>query len=284
MDGNIVVALDGSLLAERALVPALEIAEHDKSSITLVRVVKDFVPFECGREVVVHPWTDEERAEAAEYLKRTSESMDREVTLAEPVGETVPKLLEVADGADLLVMTSHGRTGFERLMLGSVTEKVVREARVPVLVVRSQPFHLSQVKRILVPLDGSELAEQALDQACRLAQATSAELVLCQVLDPGYFERATPEMMESRHKASKKIEEYLEQVGEGLPRDVSYSCLWETGSPARTLLELSQAQKIDLIVMTTHGRNGLDRLFCGSVAENVVRGSILPVLLVPKHN
>lgn len=282
MTRNIMVCLDGSLLAERALAPAQEIAELDDSTLRLVRVVPDYVPVECGRDMIAHPWTEQDKTDVTEYLETVAQGVSGKVEIARPVGETVPKLLDEAKKANLLVMTSHGRTGFERMLLGSVAEKVIRETPVPVLIVRSQPFHIKQVKRILVPLDGSELAEEALEQARIIAEFASAELVLCQVLDNGYLERTTPEILESRHQALNKIQEYLEETGRNLPPEIKYQCHWETGSPARTLIGITQAQKIDLIVMTTHGRNGLDRLAWGSVAENVVRGSIAPIILVPK--
>lgn len=282
MSRNVMVCLDGSLLAERALAPAQEIAELDDSTLRLVRVVPDYVPVECGRDLVAHPWTEQDKIDVEAYLSKVAGRLSCKVETVRPVGETVPKILEEATKANLLVMTSHGRTGFERMLLGSVAEKVIRETPVPTLIVRSQPFHIKQVKRILVPLDGSELAEKSLEQARRIAEFTSAELVLCQVLDNGYFERPSSEMLESRHQALNKIQEYLEETGQNLPNGIKYECHWDTGSPARTLIAMTQAQKIDLIVMTTHGRNGLDRLAWGSVAENVVRGSIVPIILVPK--
>ena len=179
-------------------------------------------------------------------------------------------------------MASHGWSGFDRFLLGSITEGVVRKIRKPVLVVRSQPMRLKDVARILVPLDGSELSEKALGPAQQMARITGATLVLCQILDTAHLNQTLPAILEGRQKDIEPIRKYLEQRASELDPEIRSNLLWTVGSPARAILQLCAQQQIDLVVMSTHGRGGLKRLMLGSVAENVVRGSDGPVLLVPK--
>ncbi len=137
-------------------------------------------------------------------------------------------------------------------------------------------------KRILVPLDGSEFAEASLPHVRTLAKCTGAEIVLLRVVVRRMYEHAVPEPIpaEFNHESEKESEAYLERVASEL-REAGLKVTTETciGPVAEAILEYAEGIHADLIAMSTHGRSGLARWFIGSVADKVVRGSKLPVLL-----
>ena len=193
--------------------------------------------------------------------------------------------------ADLIVMGSHGRSGFDRLLLGSVTEKVLRTSTVPVMTVPSQAPVVEQprgdpFRRILYATDFSGGSEMALRYAAMLASHAGAPLTAMHVVEPlpvGFdpivgasFDVATYETALERH-AWTKLRAFV-------PGSVRRECetidLVTIGRPYVEILRAAAARDIDLIVLGVHGRNALDRLVFGSTAEHVVRRSICPVLTV----
>lgn len=273
------VALDGSLLAERALRPALDLARLQNGKIVLVRVLPTVVSIAQDKDLLRFTPTADDRREVEEYLDRQADQLRQagcQVEVMAREGSVALELAAQSDQVDLLLMTSHGRSGFERLLLGSTTEEVVRRADLPVLVLRSQPVRLAQVKRILVPLDGTSLAARALPTAYQMARLTGASVVFCRVTY-GDLEPDHPE----RQREESEAREYLAHIRATTPEDIPSETLTWSGSIPRGILHLAQHQAIDLVVMATHQRSGLARAWWGSVAENVVRGSLCPVLLVP---
>jgi nucleotide-binding universal stress UspA family protein len=137
-----------------------------------------------------------------------------------------------------------------------------------------------QLSKILVPLDGSPLAEMILPRATELAGSTSAKVVLLRAVEARSFPGVDP--TEAQIKVVKEGEEYLGQVADRLQaagvKDVEVS-VWY-GPPAYAIVEAARLYKADLIAMTTHGRSGLGRMILGSVAESVLRGTTTPILLV----
>ena len=134
--------------------------------------------------------------------------------------------------------------------------------------------------KILVPLDGSPLAEEALPRATELAESSGAQLILLRAA----YTHALPavDLAEAQVKVVAEAEEYLAKVGERLAaaglKDIE-RIVWY-GPAAYAIIETARLHKIDLIVMTTHGRSGLGRLIMGSVAESVLRGTTTPILLL----
>jgi nucleotide-binding universal stress UspA family protein len=147
---------------------------------------------------------------------------------------------------------------------------------------------MKQYKHILIPLDGSELAELALADAFSLAQLNSAEVVLLQVISPLDYIVAdtapmgfTEELVKAQQDAALS---YLENVsGRKEGRNLRIRLAVEFGIPAETIIDYAHREPIDLIVMATHGRSGLRRWVFGSVADKVLRGADVPVLLVRAH-
>lgn len=267
MSYNIIVPLDGSITAERAILPAMELARRRCGVLHFLQVL---------------PSGAEMSPEAKEYLEskvETCRESQLQATFEVLEGDPDRILLERAAKSDVVVMSSHGRSGFDRFMLGSVTEKVVRRSPCPVLVVRSNAVYLDHLERILVPLDGSGFSVQALPEASKLAKASGATLVLARIVEPtNVHPRYVPDY--DPIEQARQVDDYLNQVKSGVDSSIPVEIVHGFGSPSRVLLELAESQNIDLVVMATHGRSGLDRFFLGSVAENVLRASQTPVLLI----
>jgi nucleotide-binding universal stress UspA family protein len=147
---------------------------------------------------------------------------------------------------------------------------------------------MKQYKHILVPLDGSELAELALADAFSLASLNGATITLLQVIPPLEHLVVNIEPVglvnELAETNKNKALHYLEEVsGREEGSDLKVRLAVETGSPAETIIDYAHREPVDLIVMATHGRSGLQRWVYGSVADKVLRGADLPVLLVRSH-
>lgn len=197
----------------------------------------------------------------------------------------------VAVGADLLVLGSHGRSGFQRLFLGSVTEKVMRKAACPTLVVppravdadASQPVRF---RRILCAVDFSDSSLSALAQALSLAEEADAKLTLLHAIE------IPPELRESTTAADFNVDriraaaeaEARRRLRDLIPDQARAYCTVETavveGRASREVLRLAAEQSADLIVMGVHGRGAVDLLMFGSTTHQVVRGAACPVLIV----
>ena len=194
MYGRILIPLDGSPVAEQVLPLAKMFAVHLKSSVVLLQAVEPI-----GKRLQVEETTlraDDQvqlwRSRALSYLQTiqrdfaTGISVECEVK----VGSPATVILDLAESAraDLIAMATHGRTGPQRWVFGSVAAKVLSGTTLPVLLVRANPAPrpLAPIRRILVPLDGSELAERALVPARHVAAAFDAEIILFRVRDfPG---------------------------------------------------------------------------------------------------
>jgi len=190
--------------------------------------------------------------------------------------------------ASFILLATHGRTGVRRLVLGSVAGEVARTAPCPVLVIRATPagaaVESGALRRILLPLDGSPLAEQALAPAVELARATSATLDLARVEPWAWqLQRASVEVYyppDFDSALEQAADEYLARVRAAVSPDVTTECHVLRGDAAGTITAHAEEVGADLVVMSTRGRSGLARMTLGSVADRVVRGGSRPVLLV----
>lgn len=189
-----------------------------------------------------------------------------------------------AEGIDLVVMSTHGRRGVQRMLLGSVTEEVVRKVPCPVLAVRSDGEEAPSptVRRILVPVDFSDASTAAVRHANALAQTYGAEIDLLHVVEqvvypsaygvePAYF--PTQEVLARVERTLGEIAR--EDLGQ---EQVKVSAV--VGYAPMSILRHAEENDIDLIVIATHGRSGLDRMLLGSVAERVLRRAPTPVFIV----
>lgn len=189
--------------------------------------------------------------------------------------------------ADLIVLSTHGRTGWERIFLGSTAEGVVRHSCCPVLVARQatarQKGH-GRLRKILVPVDFSECAAPGLNYAIGLAQRFGSELVLLHVLQ--VINDPTPTIAYTRAEVACWAREDAEaQMAELLRRtdfsETKFTTVIKTGAPAQRVCQYARLISADLIVAATHGRTGLPRILVGSTAEQIVRYARTSVLVVP---
>ena len=227
------------------------------------------------------------RSKAESGVDRVSELADSEGIVAERTvteGAPVATILEYADRADLIVMGTHGRTGIERVALGSVTERVLRRAPVPVVTARAAAtVPTDGYRSILVPTDGSETAEVAVEHAIEVAAAFDATLHAIHVVDMallggGGGGGAAPEAARSMEKRGRSQVAAIAQRARD--RGLSATTTVETGFPAGDVLRYADREAINLIVMGTTGRTGLNRILLGSTTERVIRHATQPVMAV----
>jgi len=295
MKRKVLVPLDGSPFAERVLAFLRHLARPDATELLLVHISQPsqyytvLVP-DAVHTVDVTYWKEQ----AEKYLQRKTQELQSEGYDVESVlsdGDVASSICDVADAqdVDLIAMTTHGRSGIEKWVLGSVADRVIRSAHQPVFLVRPQeePTPATPIDRILVPLDGSRLAEQALSEAIELAKANKSEIWLLQSVEfPEYWGEeyagmhAMPALI-STEEQEAAAREYLRQSAEQLTSaGISVQIVVTTGHAASAISDVVADNEIDLIVMSTHGRSGLSRWVFGSVAEKVVRLAECPVLLI----
>ncbi|HEU0169460.1 MAG TPA: universal stress protein [Chloroflexota bacterium] len=289
MFNTILVPLDGSELAERALPYARLLANPTIGQIILVRAATAHAGL-LGSELEAEAHAV---GEAEAYLhKMASGSADAAPTIQTDVyyGTAAEGIRDEAGlrRAGAIVMSTHGRSGLSRLVYGSVAEHVLREMHLPVLLLpprceRSWPV---PNPRIVLPLDGSRVAEAAIEPAVALARQLNASILVLSSAQPavnlGYPDPALSELPDAYELAESETREYLAAAQRQLqPRGVAVSTMLRVGNPATAIVEAAADPGTAAVVMTTHGRTGLARLVLGSVAEEVVRHAETPVLVVP---
>jgi nucleotide-binding universal stress UspA family protein len=292
MNAPILVPLDGSALAEQALPFAEALAQACGSPLLLICAT--YVASVPGLDV-----TDEQVRlvnDAEAYLRRVATRLEKRGVAVEtyaPYGPPRQAIVREARArqAWLIAMATHGRGGLGRALFGSVADGVVRQAPVPVLLVRAWHAGASRVRLqgagpILVPLDGSVFAERALPVARSLAAALNTSVVLAQALPPRDTALAPVDMIETdpdKEAADPDCEAllYLEGRAAALAEaGIAVESFVRTGEPADVIAAIGEEQGAALTVLATHGRTGLDRLLMGSVAERIVRHGATPVLIV----
>lgn len=206
-------------------------------------------------------------------------------------GDAAQTIADVATQieADLIAMTTHGRTGFARWALGSVADRVIHIAHQPILLARIDGEMAQEyvIRQILLPLDGSPLAEAALGHAEQIAQQTGAAISLVRVVEPlsswqkallaehGFSEKLLDE------ERSAEAHRYLAQVHERLQTtQIAHRSQVYMGGAAEVILTLLDKEAIDLAVMSTHGLSGYSRWVYGSIASKVLHNATCPLLLL----
>ena len=297
---KILVPLDRSTLAEQAVGRAAAIARAYDASIDLILVHEPF-----ATSLFVNPASETDTLDGEQrYIERMAAEICAGSSLTVTAGVhrgAAPDVIcdrarEV--GADLIVMTSHGRTGLGRMWLGSVADAVVRNSPIPVLVLRPidgvsakrAAHHL--FKHILIPLDGSALAADIFPTATAIAQAGGAKITLLRVITPVpsitavdatiplAYTPIIPDEVATAHLAGEVAAE-LDEIAHRLKEQGHVAVKAEVvveEHAAQAIIKYARANDVDLVAMCTHGR-GASRLLVGSVADKVLRGSGLPVLL-----
>jgi nucleotide-binding universal stress UspA family protein len=240
----------------------------------------------------------EDRDAVLAALKRFAETEvgpDTAIEFDVVQGSTAAEILAKADAmpADLIVLGTHGRSGFERLVLGSVTERVLRKAGCPVLTVPKGvpdvvPAPAVLFKRIVCAVDFSDCSLHALNFAISLAQEADGRLTVVHVIElPPDVPR---EVHENVFASPRSLREYIALAEEdararlknAIPESVLAYCTVDTvlttGKPYREILRIAEEQTSDLLVIGIHGRGAIDRLLFGSTAQHLVRLASCPVL------
>ncbi|QSW98638.1 universal stress protein [Haloterrigena alkaliphila] len=273
---RILVPVDGSDAASAALDHALDIASDRKASLYLCYVADTNEPSQTrvGTEVV-----DVLEGEGEDIVSDASErAADRGVAATTDVvqGATHDAIVDYVESrdVDLVVMGTHGRDGLERYVIGSVAERVVNDSPVPVLTVRGPGDATATYPygSVLVPTDGSAHATTALRQGAAVASRHDAPLHLLTVVDESILGSDDDRTDRARDLLEDAAATAREAGADEVVTDV------RTGSVPREIVSYADLNDIDLVVMGTHGRNGLDQLLLGSITERVLRTAPVPVL------
>lgn len=272
---KILVPLDGSPVAEAILPQILRLLRRQDCEVMLLRIVDAGPTADFDDPINLA----EEWEEAAEYLAYLSKSLSEKGVRVEvriDKGHPADRIVEIAKEIKpgLVAMSTHGRSGIGRWIYGSVTEKILRaKLDVPILVVRSDKTKAGELRRIVVPVDGSPAALEAVGPAVELARLFEAIVIAVHVAAPElpFPLGATPEQ-----KLSAAVQAFREA-------GIDAVGVLKSGDAATAILDAVREHAADLIAMTTHGRTGFTRWVLGSVAEKVLRGSTVPMLVVPAH-
>jgi nucleotide-binding universal stress UspA family protein len=297
---RILVPLDGSRLAERVLPYATLLARKSAARLILVQAQGESLAQRVDPWVAVEPVNPVDQAAgatahvpdaAATYLdglaaRLVDGGVAAEVFLVHGSGGDAIVRATREQGADLLALTTHGRSGLGRWLYGSVADHVLRHATIPVLLLPAggtQPWDSESARRVLVPLDGSELAETALDPASTLARVLGAELVLVQAIEPGVSpaSEVSGGPLVDPAPLLAAAGEYLEGVAAAL-RAQGHTVVTQSavGHAWPVISAAASAQSAAGIAMATHGRSGLARLVLGSVATATLQHAVVPLLFV----
>ncbi|ABU59813.1 MAG: universal stress protein UspA [Roseiflexus sp.] len=311
---TIVVPLDGSELSAQVLPYVRVLAPLLGARVHLLRVVQEshLSSGESWAQVLIsvygvpesealrRDYYDESmealRQRAQAYLDAQAKALEDagiEVVSDVRSGSPADVIVEVAAGClpgAMIAMATHGYSGLRRWALGSVADKVIHATEAPVLLVRGQAQPIVHPpRRILIPLDGSGLARQALPLASEIARAAHAELILLRAVVPMIEAYIGAPMLgrplAENNEALGALHEYAlndlnaeaASLRAEVPRVLTHAII---GYPAEVIIDEAQAMDVDLIVMATHGYGGLRRWALGSVADKVLHATTTPLILV----
>lgn len=288
---KVLVPLDGTVFAESVLPDALRLAGNG-GSIVLVRAANwrmydsTYGEYSIRYSVEV---SDEYLAEEAERLAKNNIEVETETIVMRDAAQAIERAAGKFN-VDMIAVATHGRSGRDRLVYGSVAWDIVSHAQVPVLLKHSIPEKAeveAEVgeRRILVPLDKSLLAETALPLAEQLALEQGASLNLITVIPDFAMTNTTPIMGLARgdyvhpDELTEDASKYLRRTASTLRVEAHYEVV--DGKAANRIVQVADAWSITDVVMASHGRTGLSRVFVGSVADSLIHHLHCPVIVVP---
>jgi nucleotide-binding universal stress UspA family protein len=287
---KILVPLDGSRAAEAVLPYVESIATAPRAAVLLLAAIDK--PRDWGEDTGGD--LNGERHDAKSYLNRLqarlASAIGGDVDCEVASGEPAAAILAAAERhhPELIAMTTHGRSGLARWIVGSVATKVLHAAGTPLLAVRppedAEASTAAQLSKILVPLDGSELSASVLPFAASLAKPLGATVVLFHCVSepvmtyPAAGAVWTADLVKGMEADAHR---YLAGVANDLSADgISTNRAVAVGNATDGIVWAAEREDAGLIVMSTHGRSGVGRMVLGSVADAVVRRTSLPVVLV----
>jgi nucleotide-binding universal stress UspA family protein len=293
---TVIVALDGSAFGERALGFGERLARTLGAPLELVHVLEEPIAFDLVPSLVMP-----DRPAAERYVAGVAAGLAGDVPVTSDVlrGNATDELLGLtAQRPDALcVLSTHGRSGLGRTMLGSVADKVLRGSTVPVALVREPVcVRADRLKNLLVLLDGSRLAEEALPLALEIAERVDATLSLVRIVEPVWQTAVPPYPAEPgtflTAEQAAEIEGhllaearlYLSQIA-ALVQERRIRVTWEVrcGRPVEEITRLAATSATDVIVLSTHGRGGFRRWALGSVLDELVHYCPVPILAIPPN-
>lgn len=264
---TLLIASDGSEFSKNAIREAINLAKICSSKLIAVSVVKTNLEFESVLPQVVEK-DEQEATKHLEWVRNQAQKEGVECQTIVSLGEEPYQ--DIIDQAsknkvNMIIMGTHGRTGMKRLMMGSVTAKVIGHASCNILV---SPIDAKvEFKNVLIATDGSKYSDAAASEALKIAKRCGSSLIVISVAASG------AEFGSAKDNV-KKITETAEKEGIKTEEVVA------KGKPYEVIVETSKQKKADLIVLGSHGRAGLERLLMGSVTERVIGHSESAVLVV----
>ncbi len=286
---RILVPLDGSELAEMAMIPAMEIASSMKAEVHCLQVVTGLV---LNLDPTLNRRIIDARKQMADLYLRSLRGRfirtELNIITSTTSGSAAKSIIDYAtkEDIDLIVMSSHGQSALSRWVYGNVAIKILRRAPCDTLMIR--PLGTTESlprKRVMVPLDGSPLSERALKPAVALASIWNLEILLLRVSPPIF----TDQDPIGSHDLFDEIEDNLNEVAmvylldiQAVQTSESISIRVETasGPEAATIVDTADKYEVDLIVMSSHGRSGVGLWLMGSVSEKVLRKAACATLIV----
>jgi len=308
---NILVPLDGSRLSEHSLPLALTLARRAGAAVRLVHVSVPPVIVDGETmlsEAIVSQAAEQQRRVLEKLARELAEAADLQVSASVLTGSVVNLIQDEAErlSADLVVMTTHGRGPLSRLWLGSVADDLMRQLPMPVLLIRPvdepiDPAREVSLRRMLIPLDGSPLAEQILGPATEIAVLLQMDMTLMRITAPfldiddathGFPPSPSSDTIENMRSRLREMRttdlasamDYLDGIAQRVRAAAGGTLHVRTEAfaadrPAETILESARAQGMDIIALESRGRGGLSRLLFGSVADKIIRAADVPVLV-----
>jgi nucleotide-binding universal stress UspA family protein len=292
---KILVALDGSQLSEAILPYSRLLADNLKLAVELIHVIDSEMatPTSAAGQARYQEVMTAENEKSLDYLKKIAASFPSGTKIQCSVEPGNPAEVIVDKAAEhrhtLIAMSTHGRSGINRWLIGSVADKVLHGAANPLLLVRAGESAAVQGtalwRRIIVPLDGSSLAETVIPHAKELARPLGLEIVLLRVFGvptPVFAEDYGPYVEELWTQLEDEAQKYLthnkqQLLAQGL---ANVTTIATAGFAAEKIIDAARQRKDALVAMCTHGRSGVNRWVMGSVTDRVVRHGGEPVLII----
>lgn len=291
---RILLPLDGSPIAEQVIPYVMQLGKAFSPEIVLFQAFGP-VPAELsdpqhGR--YVDQLTTSFAESVLDYLETVAKQFRDQglnATCVAPEGHPAEKIIEEANRRPntLVAMSTHGRSGIGRWVMGSVTDKVLHAIHAPLLIVRAKevPSTVAGLDRVIIPLDGSELSEKIMPHAIALAKGLGAPVTLIRTTHiPHYVPMDYPASMidDLIRETTVEAEDYLRHISqqlsiEGVPNSQAEI---RQQDAAGAILDLAGDSPGTLIAMSTHGHSGVGRWVLGSITDRVVRNSAGPVLVI----
>jgi nucleotide-binding universal stress UspA family protein len=284
---RILVPLDGSELAEKALPYTTIIAKLRKSEVTLFAV--SITKAGGRRDRLLKSYLD--------FKAKELESQGIRASTAIEYGDTAEEIIQYTskNNINLTIISTHGYSGIKRWILGSVTQKVLYGTCTPILLIKSKSPDLSNMefKKVLVPLDESSFSEATLPFVEELLKGAETEISLVKVNElpivPSYGSHPiNPTRTEFRdtlwHEMELQSTSYLEKIKDDLVRKGLKANFQiekgQTGETAQHIIKVANEKNVDLIIISTHGRTGISRWIYGSTTTRIIEESTQPILLI----